>query len=107
MPRDQFNNAGPEPCGRIEFFAAISFQDHLPFVSGISIHLLRVSRAHDGCQEPRRTYRLFARELIHFQFEVLRSSSRRTAGVPEKWPASMRCPRNGDSFRAPSTTRFA
>lgn len=84
MPRDQFNNAGPEPCRRVESFAAISFQDHLPFFSGTPIHLLRVSRAHDRCQEPRRTYRLFARELIHFQFEVLREQFTKDGGRPRK-----------------------
>ena len=68
----------------MEPFAAILFQDHLPFFPGIPVHLLRVSRAHDGCQEPRRTYRLFARELIHFQFEVLWEQFTKDGGRSQK-----------------------
>jgi hypothetical protein len=36
------------------------------------VYLLRVCVAHDGCQEPSRTDGFFARELVHFQFKVLR-----------------------------------
>jgi hypothetical protein len=51
---------------------------------GIPVHLLRVSRTNHGCQEPRRTYRLFARELIHFEFEILREQFTKDGGRPRK-----------------------